>query len=122
MKPCFNSSTVSKILWKHHHQQSQSSVSITNYIVVLQVIIWNHATSVAMGIPDFKEWGWYKDSSGNWLPYWTDLDNSSKAFSIRLQCGCMRFFLVIVSATRLVPQKQTKILLGGISLLFMFLI
>ena len=57
---------------------------------VLQAVIWNQATSVDMSIPNFKEWGWYKDSSGKWLPYWTDLDDSSKACSILLQCGCMK--------------------------------
>lgn len=57
---------------------------------VLQATIWSQATSVHMDIPDFQEWGWHKDSSGRWLPYWTALEDSSKACSILLQCGCMK--------------------------------
>lgn len=57
---------------------------------VLQAIIWNQATSVHMDIPDFQDWGWHKASSGWWLPFWTTLEDSSKACSILLQCGCVK--------------------------------
>ena len=55
---------------------------------VLQAILWSQVTSEHMDIPDFKEWGWYKNSNGVLLPYWTDLNDSSKACSLLLQCEC----------------------------------
>jgi hypothetical protein len=57
---------------------------------VMQATIWSQTTSVHMDIPDFQEWGWHKESSGRCLPYWTALEDSSKACSILLQCGCMK--------------------------------
>jgi len=54
----------------------------------LQGSVWSQATLVHMDIPDFQDWGWHKDSSGRWLPFWTTLQDSSKACSILLQCGC----------------------------------
>jgi hypothetical protein len=57
---------------------------------VLLATIWSQATSVHMDIPDFRKWGWHRDSSGRWLPHWTALEDSSKAFSTQLQCGCMK--------------------------------
>uniref|UniRef100_UPI00358EB952 uncharacterized protein isoform X3 n=1 Tax=Myxine glutinosa TaxID=7769 RepID=UPI00358EB952 len=51
---------------------------------------WSQATSVYQDIPDFHDWGWHKDSSGGWLPFWTTLEDSSKACSILLQCGCVK--------------------------------
>jgi putative hemolysin len=54
---------------------------------VIQTTIWSQTTSVHMDITDFQEWGWHKDSSGRWLPYWTALEDISKACSIQLQCG-----------------------------------
>ena len=43
-----------------------------------------------MDIPDFKDWGWHKDNSGRWLPFWSTLEDSSKAYFILLQCCCVR--------------------------------
>ncbi|KAL8582187.1 hypothetical protein ACOMHN_004106 [Nucella lapillus] len=57
---------------------------------VLQNIFWTQATSVHQDIPDFHDWGWHKDSNGGWLPFWTTLEDSSKACSILLQCGCAK--------------------------------
>ena len=57
---------------------------------VLQAIIWNQATSVHMDISDFKDWGWHKDNSGRLLPFWTTLEDSSKACSIVLRCCCVK--------------------------------
>ncbi|KAJ8257557.1 hypothetical protein GJAV_G00186910 [Gymnothorax javanicus] len=47
---------------------------------------WSQATSVHQDILDFHDWGWHKDSTGGWLPFWTTLEDSSKACSILLQC------------------------------------
>ena len=49
---------------------------------------WNQATSVHQEIPDFSEWGWQKEDSDIWLPYWTTLKDASKLCSILLHCGC----------------------------------
>lgn len=49
---------------------------------------WNNATTAQMDIPDFDKWGWQKDNRGNWIPFWTPLDDVSKACSMLLQCGC----------------------------------
>ena len=49
---------------------------------------WNQSTSVHQVIPDFGEWGWQKEDNGIWLPYWTTLEDASKACSILLHCGC----------------------------------
>jgi hypothetical protein len=51
---------------------------------------WSQATSVHQDIPDFHAWGWHKDSTGGWLPFWTTFEDSSKACSILLQCGCAK--------------------------------
>ena len=51
---------------------------------------WNQATSVHQEIPDFREWGWQREDSGVWLPYWTTLQDASKACSILLHCSCER--------------------------------
>jgi hypothetical protein len=50
----------------------------------MKAATWSKITSVHMDIPDFQEWGWHKDSSDKWLPYWTALEDSSKASSILL--------------------------------------
>ena len=57
---------------------------------ILQGTVWSQATLVYMDIPDFQDWGWHKDSSGRWLPFWTTLEDSSKACCILLQCGCVK--------------------------------
>ncbi|MPC48581.1 hypothetical protein E2C01_042358 [Portunus trituberculatus] len=49
---------------------------------------WRQATSVQLDTPDFQDWGWQKTSTGEWLPFWTTLEDSSKACSILLRCGC----------------------------------
>ena len=51
---------------------------------------WNQATSVHQEIPYFREWGWQREDSGVWLPYWTTLQDASKACSILLHCSCER--------------------------------
>jgi len=43
-----------------------------------------------MDTPDFKDWGWHKENSGRWLPFWTTLEDSSKACSILLKCCCVK--------------------------------
>ena len=57
---------------------------------ILQGTVWSQATLVYMDIPDFQDWGWHKDSSGRWLPFWTTIEDSSKACCIFLQCGCVK--------------------------------
>ena len=52
--------------------------------------LWCQATSVHQEIPDFSKWGWHKKSNGIWLPHWTTLEDSSKACSILLRCGCSK--------------------------------
>ena len=51
---------------------------------------WNQATSVHQEIPDFREWGWQREDNGSWWPYWTTLQDASKACSILLHCSCER--------------------------------
>ncbi len=41
---------------------------------------WSQAFKLHQEIPDFKEWGWQQESHGIWVPYWTTLEDSSKAF------------------------------------------
>ena len=40
-------------------------------------------------MPDFGEWGWHRDDSGTWMPYWTSLADASNACSTLLHCGCI---------------------------------
>ena len=51
---------------------------------------WKQATSVHQNIQGFAEWGWQKETTGLWLPYWTTLEDASKACYILLHCGCER--------------------------------
>jgi len=57
---------------------------------ILQGTVWSQATLVHMDIPDLQDWGWHKDSSGRWLPFWTTHEDSSKACCILLQCGYVK--------------------------------
>ena len=58
--------------------------------VLQAVYIWGQATTAHQDIPDFSDWGWRKDITGVWMPFWTTLRDSSKACSILMQCGCVK--------------------------------
>jgi hypothetical protein len=81
---------------QHWQEISGSLVANTDTLyqhicrTVMQTTIWSQTNSVHMDITDFQEWGWHKDSSDRWLPYWTTPEDSSKACSILLHCGCMK--------------------------------
>ena len=49
----------------------------------------NQAISQFQEMPDFGEWGWHRDDSGTWMPYWTSLADASNVCSILLHCGCI---------------------------------
>ena len=52
--------------------------------------VWKLSLSKAPKIPDPSEWGWeWNARTKVWVPYWTDLDDVSKACALILHCGCV---------------------------------
>lgn len=52
--------------------------------------VWKQALSRIPKIPNPSEWGWeWNARCKEWVPYWTDLADVSKACSLLLHCGCV---------------------------------
>ena len=52
--------------------------------------VWKQSLSRIPEIPNPSDWGWEWNARTNqWVPYWTDLSDVSKASSLLLQCGCV---------------------------------
>ena len=55
--------------------------------------VWKQSLSKIPQIPDPSEWGWeWNARTKVWVPYWTDLEDVSKACSLILHCGCVVAF------------------------------
>ncbi|KAL8588046.1 hypothetical protein ACOMHN_061212 [Nucella lapillus] len=56
---------------------------------VLSAAIWRQSLSKAPEIPNPSEWGWeWNPRTKEWVPYWTDLPDVSKACLLLVCCGC----------------------------------
>ena len=52
--------------------------------------VWKWSLSRIPDIPNPSDWGWeWNARSSQWVPYWTDLSDVSKACSLLLHCGCV---------------------------------
>ena len=52
--------------------------------------VWKQSLSRITEIPNPSDWGWEWNARTNqWVPYWTDLPDVSKACSLLLRCGCV---------------------------------
>ena len=52
--------------------------------------VWKQSLSRLPEIPNPSDWGWEWNARTNqWVPYWTDLPDVSKACSLLLRCGCV---------------------------------
>ena len=77
--------------------QRQWSVSDVLYEVVeagrsnfRQAYIWKQSLAETPVIPDYSEWGLeWSIRNKRWTPYWTGVDDISKACSLLLHCGCV---------------------------------
>lgn len=51
--------------------------------------VWKQSLAKEPRIPSPSEWGWeWNARTQQWMPYWTDLEDVSKACSLLLHCGC----------------------------------
>ncbi|MES9882214.1 MAG: hypothetical protein ABW185_15180 [Sedimenticola sp.] len=52
--------------------------------------VWDQSLQCHQDLPDPSEWGWQRNEKGQWVPFWTDLADASKACSVLLRCGCIK--------------------------------
>ena len=51
--------------------------------------IWRQARQRHQDVPDASAWGWTQDVNTKlWVPFWTVLDDASKACALLHHCGC----------------------------------
>ena len=53
-------------------------------------LVWSQSLIKSPPVPNPSEWGWeWNSRTKQWMPYWTDLADVSKACSLLLHCGCV---------------------------------
>ena len=50
--------------------------------------IWAQALVLQPVLPPFTDWGWKRSSAGHLMPFWTELEDASKACKVLISCTC----------------------------------
>ena len=51
---------------------------------------WGQSLIPIQNLPSPADWGWIKDSDGQWMPYWTALPEAAKSCKELIKCGCRK--------------------------------
>ena len=57
-----------------------------------QVNLWNQSLVLDQKIPEPSDWGWRKESTGWWQPFWTAFAEAAKSCHELIRCNCQKGF------------------------------
>ncbi len=57
---------------------------------IYQAYCWNRALLAQQELPNPADWGWKKENSTGWEPWWTTLSEASQACYELILCGCKK--------------------------------
>ena len=52
--------------------------------------VWGQSCVAQQNLPNPSDWGWTKEASDRWVPFWSALPEAAKSGKELIKCGCKK--------------------------------